>query len=71
MLVIGEKINASRGEVKEALKTRDKRCLQDLAKRQAEAGADFIDINVGVGRGEEPGLMEWAVETIQEATEKP
>ncbi len=71
LLLIGEKFNASRNSVREALKMRDRLYVQDLAQRQAEAGADFIDINVGLGTEEEPSLMEWAVEAVQEAVAKP
>jgi 5-methyltetrahydrofolate--homocysteine methyltransferase len=41
--------------------------LLELARKQAEAGASFIDVNVGTGTGSrenEIQAMEWAVNTI-------
>lgn len=70
MIIIGELINATRISVKEALENKNKELLQDLAKRQVGAGADVIDVNVGIGK-DEPSLMEWAVNIIQEITDKP
>jgi 5-methyltetrahydrofolate--homocysteine methyltransferase len=71
LLLIGEKLNASKGSVREALETRNRLYIQDLARQQAEAGADSIDINVGTGSEEEPSIMEWAVEAVQEVVDKP
>ena len=74
MLVIGERINASNSSVTEAIITRNEGYIAGLAKAQADAGADFIDVNVGTGkqsRQEQMADMEWAVETVQAATDKP
>ena len=50
MLVIGERINASNKSVGQAIANKDEEFLANLAKAQADAGADFIDVNAGVGR---------------------
>ena len=74
MLVIGEKINSSNRSVGEAIARRDSEFVGNLARTQAEAGADFIDINAGAGKGSghnEIAAIEWLVETVQVATEKP
>ena len=72
ILVVGEKINASRREIRQALEGRDKHYLQDLAQKQADNGADFIDVNVGTGKPEdEVAHMEWLVEIVQEAVDRP
>ncbi|RKY57723.1 MAG: methyltetrahydrofolate cobalamin methyltransferase, partial [Candidatus Latescibacterota bacterium] len=47
MLVVGELINASRKKVGEAIARRDADYIKKLARRQAEAGADFVDVNCG------------------------
>ena len=71
-LVIGEKINASRRDVRQALESRDTHYLQDLAKRQADSGADFIDANVGTGKPEdEAAHMEWLGGILQEVVDRP
>lgn len=74
MLVIGERINASNKSVGQALANRDEEFLVNLARAQADAGADFIDVNAGVGEGareDAPALMKWLVEVVQKATDKP
>ncbi|MFC1986330.1 dihydropteroate synthase [Chloroflexota bacterium] len=74
MLVIGERINASNKSVAEAIARKDEEFLANLARAQAAAGADFIDVNASTGRGsrqDEAATMGWLVETIQAATDKP
>lgn len=74
MLIIGEKINASRKPVAGALEQRDAAFLTGLANRQVEAGADYIDLNVATGSGsadDEIPAMEWAVETLQASLNVP
>ena len=72
MVIIGEKINATRSEARAILEEHDAKGLVALAKAQADAGADFIDVNVGTGAGsreDEVRLMQWAVETLQSETD--
>jgi len=74
MLVVGENINASNRSVAEALASRDSQFLQDLARAQAAAGADFIDVNAGMEHfswEQQMSTMEWLVEVVQAATAKP
>jgi 5-methyltetrahydrofolate--homocysteine methyltransferase len=74
MLVIGENINASNRSVAEALARRDREFLESLARAEAAAGADFIDVNAGTGHGSlehQMATMEWLVEVVQAATDKP
>ena len=74
MLVIGERINASNKSVAEAIASRDREFVAGLARAQADAGADFIDVNAGIGHDhwqDETAAMEWLVEVVQEATDKP
>lgn len=74
MLIVGEKINATIGKVKQIIEARDAGGLCALATEQAEAGADFIDVNVGTGSGtqaDEIAAMQWAVTTLQEAIQAP
>ena len=74
MLVIGENINASNNVVAEAIAKRDEEFLINLAKAQALAGADFIDVNAGSGNGslqEATAAIKWLVGIIQVAIEQP
>ncbi len=71
MLIIAERINATRKKVGAALAARDRAFLQDEARRQAEAGADFIDVNTALAPATERDLMAWAVDTVRAVTDKP
>ncbi|SJZ30347.1 methyltetrahydrofolate cobalamin methyltransferase [Selenihalanaerobacter shriftii] len=71
MIVIGELINTSRDDVEPAVKERDAEFIQNLAKEQEEAGADYIDVNCGTLIREEPEALEWLVSTVQEAVDAP
>ncbi|MHC4531044.1 MAG: methyltetrahydrofolate cobalamin methyltransferase [Planctomycetota bacterium] len=71
MILIGEKINSTRKSVREAIANKDAAFLQSLARAQAEAGADYLDVNTGAFPEEEAELMEWLVQVVQEAVELP
>ncbi len=74
MLVVGESINATNRSVGEAITCRDSAFLEELARAQAAAGADYIDVNVGTGRAspeQEIADMEWLIEVVQTATDSP
>jgi 5-methyltetrahydrofolate--homocysteine methyltransferase len=74
MLVIGENINASNKSVGQAISNKDREFLENLARVEDAAGADFIDVNAGVGQDvwEHPEeAMEWLVEVVQSVTDKP
>ena len=57
MLIIGEKINGTRSQVAKAIAERDKDYIQDLARRQTEAGADYLDVNAGTKPDMEPDAL--------------
>lgn len=68
MITIAEKINATIPSVKQVIESRDAEKLIALARSQAEAGADYLDVNIGTGSGsaqDEVDNMAWAVTTIQ------
>jgi cobalamin-dependent methionine synthase I len=69
--IIGEKINGTRKRVAQAIQERDAAFIQDLARKQAEAGADWLDANAGTHPSREPEDLVWLVENIQAATDKP
>jgi len=69
MLTIAEKINATIPVVKKIIETRDQEKLLTIARNQADAGASYIDINVGTGSGgqsDEIEAIRWAVSVVQE-----
>lgn len=71
MLIVGEKINTSRPEVSKAVKEKDISLIVNLAKRQAESGANYIDVNCGTFVQEEQRLLKWLVEEIQKEIKAP
>lgn len=71
MILIGESIHIISKTVSEAVKERQAAPLQDLARRQAEAGADFLDLNLGPARKDPHGTASWLVETVQQVTQVP
>jgi len=71
MFIIGERINGMFKDVRRAIEERDKRVIQDLARRQLAAGADALDVNVGPTRGRPADNMVWLIETVQEVTPAP
>jgi cobalamin-dependent methionine synthase I len=71
MLIVGELINTSRKAVKPAVENRDAVFIQDLAQKQVDAGADYVDVNCGTMVFNEPEVMAWLVETIQEKVQAP
>ena len=69
MIFIAEKINGSIPSAKEIIEQKDTTKLLALVEVQAQAGADYIDVNVGTGSGnqqDEIEAMHWAVTSIQE-----
>jgi 5-methyltetrahydrofolate corrinoid/iron sulfur protein methyltransferase len=71
MLIIGEKINGTLKKTAAAIAARDAAFIQDLARRQAEAGVGYLDVNAGTGAGREPEDLVWLVETVQSAVDLP
>ena len=69
MVLIGENINIMSTTIGPALKERDPKPIQELAK--AEGVVDYLDLNIGPARKAGDELMEWVVNTVQEVTDKP
>ena len=71
MLIIAERINASRKAIAKAIETQDVAFIQEEARTQAEAGADYIDINAGTFVGTEIDKLTWVAGAVQAATDVP
>jgi len=74
MIFIAEKINGSIPSAKKIIEQKDTTKLLELAEVQTQAGADYIDINIGSGSGnqqDEINAMHWAVTSIQEKLDVP
>jgi len=71
MILIAERLNGMFTDVKQAIADKDKKVIQGLAKKQTEAGATYLDVNVGTAAADQEGTMQWLVETIQETCSTP
>jgi len=71
MVIIGEAIHVIAQAVSTAIRERDSKVIQDLTKAQAEAGADYIDLNVGPMKKDTEETMQWLVNAIQKVTDLP
>ncbi|MBI3361907.1 MAG: dihydropteroate synthase [Chloroflexi bacterium] len=67
MLKLGENIHIISPKVKEALANRDGAFFVQLARKQKEAGADALDLNIGPQKKAGPEVMDWLVDCVQEA----
>jgi 5-methyltetrahydrofolate corrinoid/iron sulfur protein methyltransferase len=71
MILIGENINIMSKTIGPAMKGRDPAPIQELARDEARAGVDYLDLNIGPARKAGDELMDWVVDTVQAVTDKP
>lgn len=71
MKIIGEKINGTRKRVARAIAERDTDFIKNLAQKQAEAGAAWLDVNAGTHPSREADDLIWLIETIQAVVDTP
>lgn len=70
--ICGERLNPTgKKKLKEALVAGDYDYLIDEALSQQKAGADLLDLNVGLPQIDEAGVMRTAVEKVQEYCDLP
>ena len=70
MLIVGEKINATRKRIGQACQEQNSGLIIQTVREQAEAGAHYIDVNAGLA-GKEVQTMEWLLGIAQQTTELP
>jgi 5-methyltetrahydrofolate--homocysteine methyltransferase len=72
MIIIGEKINATRKAIAAAIAARDEQLILKTAREQVDAGANYLDINGGDPKpGAEVANMEWLVNLVQAHLDVP
>ena len=70
--ICGERLNPTgKKQLKEALLAEDYGYLAAEAMRQQDAGADLLDLNVGIPKIDEPSVMKRAVAAVQEYVDLP
>lgn len=71
MIIIGENIHVIAKDVSVAIRERDAKVIQGLAREQTQTGADYIDLNVGPMKKDTEETMKWLVNCVQEVTDLP
>jgi 5-methyltetrahydrofolate--homocysteine methyltransferase len=72
VIIIGEKINATRKSIAAALAARDEKVILQTAAEQVTAGAHYLDVNGGDYReGQESKNIAWLVELVQSNFDVP
>ncbi|MFN4227873.1 MAG: dihydropteroate synthase [Candidatus Ratteibacteria bacterium] len=68
MIIIGERINGTRKNIREAIEKKDKDFIKREIKKQVDFGSDYIDLNAGIGKGREREKedMKWLIECLYE-----
>jgi cobalamin-dependent methionine synthase I len=68
---IAESINIMSKTIGPAMKEKNAKPIQEMAVAEAEAGATFLDVNIGPARKGGAEMMEWLVKTIHEVVALP
>ena len=71
MEIIGERINGMFKDIREAIKNKDKKPVQEWAVKQTENGATWLEVNTGASAEDQVEAMKWLVTTIQEVVDTP
>ncbi|MDR3170056.1 MAG: methyltetrahydrofolate cobalamin methyltransferase [Treponema sp.] len=71
MIIIGEKINGSIPAIAKAIAEKDADYIRNIARKQAEAGAAFIDVCASVPEDVELETLKWLIDSVQEVTDTP
>jgi cobalamin-dependent methionine synthase I len=71
MIIIGEKLNSTNKAARAAIESHDAAFVHDMARKQLDAGASYIDLNAGMFVEDEPEKLEWLAVTAQEAVDAP
>lgn len=65
-ITIGERIHCISPVIREAMNTKNPEPILQRAKEQLDAGAVYLDVNIGPAESTGEDLMKWAVQLLQE-----
>lgn len=65
-VIIGERIHCISPVIRDAMKNMDPGPILQRAKEQLDAGATYLDVNIGPAESTGVELMKWAVKLLQE-----
>ena len=64
-VTIGERIHCISPVIRKAMAERDPEPILKRAREQVEAGATYLDVNIGPAESDGEELMKWAVQLLQ------
>lgn len=65
-MIIGERIHCISPAIRKAFEERDPEPILKRAKEQLDAGAHYLDLNIGPAERDGEDLMQWGVKLLQE-----
>jgi 5-methyltetrahydrofolate--homocysteine methyltransferase len=71
MWIIGDRIDATRKHIAQAVSTGNREFIKSEAKDQAVSGADCIHVNTQIFAANEGKALRWVVEVVQEVADLP
>jgi 5-methyltetrahydrofolate corrinoid/iron sulfur protein methyltransferase len=71
MIIIGEKINGTIPSVKKAIEQKDEAFIRNLAIKQTEAGAHYLDVCASTAPDVEVDTLLWLMDIVQNAVDTP
>ena len=71
MIIIGEKLNGSIPSMGKAIAEKNAAHIRDIAKKQSDAGASFIDVCASVPEEQELETLKWMIDLVQDVTDIP
>ena len=64
-VVIGERLSTTAPIINKAFTGRDPEPILQRAKQQLDAGATYLDVNIGPAESDGEDLMKWVVQLLQ------
>jgi 5-methyltetrahydrofolate--homocysteine methyltransferase len=71
VIIIGEKINGSIPSTAKAIAEKDEGYIRELARKQTEFGADYLDVNAGTPPNVERETLRWLIGLVQDEVDTP
>ncbi|MCL2044454.1 MAG: methyltetrahydrofolate cobalamin methyltransferase [Treponema sp.] len=71
MIIIGEKLNGSIPSMAKAIAEKNEDYIRNMAQKQSEAGADFLDVCASVPEEQELEVLKWMIDLVQSVTDTP
>jgi 5-methyltetrahydrofolate--homocysteine methyltransferase len=71
MIIIGEKINGAIPSTAKAIAEKDEAYIRNLALRQTEFDADYLDVCAGTSPEIERETLKWLIGLVQDAVDTP